>query len=62
MSEGVGYKGQSSASKDARTIPFGSGNTESGSVNAEPYNPFTKDGKTKPGDRTPTSASQRSGG
>tara|TARA_B100000482_G_scaffold66098_1_gene46445 strand:+ start:144 stop:629 length:486 start_codon:yes stop_codon:yes gene_type:complete len=25
------------------------------------YNPFTKDGKTKPGDKTPTSASQTTG-
>ena len=27
----------------------------------ERYNPFTKDGKTRPGDRTPTSASQTTG-
>ena len=55
----------SGASKGAKSIDINSGNTESGSVNAEPsepYNPFTKDGKTRPGDRTPTSASQRSGG
>ena len=25
------------------------------------YNPFTKDGKTRPGDKTPTSASQTTG-
>ena len=57
MPKEVGYKGKSGASKGAKSIDINSGNTESGSVNAEPYNPFTPDGKTRPGDRTPTSSS-----
>jgi len=51
----------SGASKGAKSIDINSGNTESGSVNAEPFNPFTKDGKTREGDRTPTSSSQSTG-
>ena len=40
---------RSGASKDARTIPFGSGNTEDGSVNDETrHNPWGKGSKKNP--------------
>ena len=61
MPEGVGYKSQSGASNGAKSIDINSGDTESGSINAEPYNPFTPDGKTRKGDRTPTSSSLNTG-
>tara|TARA_Y100001973_G_scaffold97545_1_gene153763 strand:- start:179 stop:340 length:162 start_codon:yes stop_codon:yes gene_type:complete len=48
--------------KGGKSIDINSGKTEPGnSVNAEPYNPFTKDGKTRKGDRTPTSSSLNTG-
>ena len=50
-----GHYSKSGASKGAKTIdPFNSKSTESGKVNDdERHNPFTKDGKTRPGDRIP---------
>ncbi len=49
MPKGVGYKGKSGASKGAKTININSGNTESGSVNAdERYNPWGKGSKKNP--------------
>lgn len=57
MPEGVGYKGKSGASKGAKTIDINSGDTESGSVNAEErYNPWGKGSK-----KNPTNASQTTG-
>ncbi len=49
MPKGVGYKGKSGASKGAKTVNINSGNTESGSVNAdERYNPWGKGSKKNP--------------
>ena len=57
MPKGVGYKGKSGASKGAKTININSGNTESGSVNAdERYNPWGKGSK-----KNPTNASETTG-
>ena len=47
---------RSSASKGAKTININSGNTESGSVNEERYNPWGKGSK-----KNPTNASQTTG-
>ena len=57
MPKGVGYKGKSGASKGAKTVNINSGNTESGSVNAdERYNPWGKGSK-----KNPTKSSQTTG-
>jgi len=49
MPKGVGYKGKSGASTGAKTININSGDTESGSVNAEErYNPWGKGSKKNP--------------
>ena len=49
MPKGVGYKGKSGASKGAMAIDINSGNTESGSVNAdERYNPWGEGSKKNP--------------
>ena len=57
MPKGVGYKGKSGASKGAKTININSGDTESGSVNAEErYNPWGKGSK-----KNPTNSSQTTG-
>ena len=57
MPEGVGYKGKSGASNGAKTININSGNTESGSVNAdERYNPWGKGSK-----KNPTNSSETTG-
>ena len=50
-------KFRSGASKGAKNIPFGSGDTENGSANAdERYNPWGKGSK-----KNPTNASQTTG-
>ena len=47
---------RSGASKGAKTININSGNTESGSVNEERYNPWGKGSK-----KNPTNSSQTTG-